>query len=61
MPPRVKITKEDIIKTALELVRVGGEGAINARSIAGALGSSTQPIFSNFSSMEELEKEIEGE
>ena len=58
MPPRVKITKEDIIKTALELVRGGGEGAINARSIAGALGSSTQPIFSNFSSMEELEKEV---
>lgn len=56
MPPKVKITKEDIIQTALELLRQNGDGAINARSIASALGCSTQPIFSNFSTMEELQK-----
>lgn len=54
MPPKIKVTKEDIIKTALELVRASGEQAINARAIASALSCSTQPIFSNFSSMEEL-------
>ena len=56
MPPKVKITKEDIIKTAIALVRKGGEGGINARAIAAALGCSTQPVFSNFSTMEELQK-----
>ncbi len=56
MPPKVKITKEDIIKTAVELVREGGEQGINARAIAAALGCSTQPIFSNFATMEELQK-----
>lgn len=58
MPPKVKVTKEDIIKTALEIVRSGGAEAINARSIAAELGCSTQPIFSNFSSMEELEEAV---
>lgn len=54
MPPKIKITKEAIINAALNLVRVVGEDAINARSIACALNCSTQPIFSNFSSMAEL-------
>lgn len=58
MPPKVKITKKDIIGTAVELVRANGEGAINARAIAGALNCSTQPIFSNFSTMEKLREEV---
>ena len=55
MPPKVKIAKEDIVKTAVELVRASGEQAINARSVAAALGCSTQPVFSNFSGMEDLQ------
>ncbi|MBQ3040026.1 MAG: TetR/AcrR family transcriptional regulator [Clostridia bacterium] len=58
MPPKVKITKKDIIETALDLIRKNGQESINARSIARALNCSTQPIFSNFSSMEELESEV---
>ena len=58
MPPKVKIAKEDIIKASLDLIRESGETTLNARSIASALGCSTQPIFSNFSSMEELEEEV---
>ena len=54
MPPRVKITKDDIIKTAVELVRENGAESLNARAIALALDCSTQPIFSNFKTMEEL-------
>ena len=54
MPPKVKIRKEQIVEAALELVREQGEGALNARSIAEKLGCSTQPVFSNFASMEEL-------
>ena len=58
MPPKVKIAKEDIIKTAVELVRFNGEQSINARAIATALNCSTQPIFSNFSTMDKLLKAV---
>ena len=58
MPPKVKVTKDDIIKIALEMCRKNGKEAINARSIAAALGCSTQPIFSNFKSMEELDESV---
>ena len=58
MPPKIKIQKQDIINIGLNLVREHGEAAINARSIATALQCSTQPIFSNFSSMEELKFEL---
>lgn len=58
MPPSVRITKEEIIKTAMELVRKNGEDAINARAIASALGCSTQPVFSNFASMVEVREAV---
>ena len=54
MPPRVKVTKEKIVEIALTIVRTEGEQALNARSIASMLNCSTQPVFSNFASMEEL-------
>ncbi len=57
MPPKVKITKEDILQTAIELVRENGVQAINARAIAASLHCSTQPIFSNFATMEDLQNE----
>ena len=55
MPPKVKITKEDIIKTAVELVRSNGAEALNARAVAAELNCSTQPVFSNFATMDELQ------
>ena len=58
MPPKVKVTKEEIINAALALVRENGTDAINARSIAASLACSTQPIFSNFATMEELQKDV---
>lgn len=54
MPPKVKVTREDIIKAAVSIARESGAQAINARNIAAILDCSTQPIFSNFSTMEEL-------
>ena len=56
MPPKVKITKEEIVKTAIDLIRSEGEEAVNARRIAAALGCSTQPVFSNFATMEALQQ-----
>ena len=58
MPPKVKITKEDIVKTAVALVRADGEQAINARAIAASLNCSTQPIFSNFATMDDLREAV---
>lgn len=54
MPPKFKITKEQIIESALDIVRREGSGAINARNVAKALGCSTQPVFSNFETMDKL-------
>lgn len=58
MPPKVKIRKSDIVSTAVNLVRRDGEQAINARNIANALNCSTQPIFSNFATMDDLRKAV---
>lgn len=58
MPPKVKITKEEIIESALELCRKNGAQSINARSVAASLQCSTQPVFSNFATMEELQQAV---
>ena len=60
MPPKIKITKEDIVRTALDIVRIHGVQAINARAIAAMLGCSTQPVFSNFATMDELRLAVAG-
>lgn len=54
MPPKVKTTKEDIINAAIDIVRKDGVEKLNARTIATLLSCSTQPIFSNFATMDEL-------
>ena len=54
MPPKVKITKENIIGAAIDIARQNGADSINARSLAAHLDCSTQPIFSNFVNMDEL-------
>ena len=54
MPPKVKVTKKEIINAALEIVRQQGMDALNARTVATRLQCSTQPVFSNFSGMEQL-------
>ena len=60
MPPKVKISKEDIVNKAIDVVRRDGDQAINARHLANLLECSTQPIFSNFSTMEELREAVLG-
>ena len=54
MPPKVRITREDIVDAAVDIVRKEGAEMLNARNVALALGCSTQPVFSNFSRMEDL-------
>lgn len=58
MPPHKKIAKEDIVSAALRMMKKHGEDALNARALASYIGCSTQPIFSNFATMEELKTEL---
>lgn len=54
MPPKVRITKAELVAAAVALVRAEGVQALNARRLAAALHCSTQPVFSNFATMEAL-------
>ena len=58
MPPKTRITKEEIVRTAVEITRKSGAEAVNAREIAKELCCSTQPVFSNFATMEELRRAV---
>ena len=54
MPPKIRVTKDDIISAAVEIVRGKGAQAINARAVAAELNCSTQPVYSNFATIDEL-------
>lgn len=58
MPPKPKVTRDIVLEAALGLLREEGMDAVNARNVAKKLGTSTQPIFSHFASMEELREAI---
>lgn len=58
MPPKVRITRDEILDTAIQLIRRDGVEACNARSVAAALHCSTQPVFSNFATMNELKQAV---
>ena len=58
MPPKIKVTREEIVCAAVDILRQSGSEAINARSLAEKLNCSTQPIFTNFSSMEEVLEDV---
>ncbi|MCM1263452.1 MAG: TetR/AcrR family transcriptional regulator [Butyrivibrio sp.] len=56
MPPRAKITKEMVVDAAFEVARADGIDNINARTVAGKLNCSTQPVMYHFATIEELKK-----
>ncbi len=58
MPPKQKLTKETIVAAAVEIVRNRGVDALNARELAKELQRSTQPIFSNFRTMDEVKEAV---
>lgn len=58
MPPKPKFTREEIVGTALDLVREKGIEALTARELGAKLGSSARPIFTVFRNMEELTNEV---
>ncbi|MBR6029372.1 MAG: TetR/AcrR family transcriptional regulator [Clostridia bacterium] len=58
MPPKAKFRKETIVSAALDVAREKGIEAVTAREVARALRVSVGPIFTWFSTMEELKAEV---
>ncbi len=58
MPPKIRFAREDIAAAALEIVREQGIEGVNARAVAARLGCSTQPLFREFESMEQIKDEV---
>lgn len=58
MPAKKVIYSESIIQAAVEVIRKKGENSLNAREIARELGCSTQPLYSVFANMREIEEAV---
>ena len=58
MPPKPKYTKEEIVNAAYELTREKGIDAVVAREVGKRLNTSSSPIFTAWSSMQELREEV---
>ena len=58
MAPKIKVTAEQLRAAGLNIVRQGGPQALNARAVAARLGCSTQPVFSNYATMEDLQRDV---
>ena len=54
MPPKPKFTREEVAKTAFDIVKKEGLSALTARELGSRLGTSARPIFTLFKSMEEV-------
>lgn len=58
MPPKVRFGREEILEAAFILTRKEGLKKLTARNIAKEAKSSTAPVYSCFTSMEEVKIEV---
>ena len=58
MAPKNKFTKKEMVAAALQVVRKRGIDGLTAKNIADELGTSTQPIFTCFGSMDVVKAEV---
>lgn len=56
MPPKPKLTKDEIASMALTLIREEGVEALTARELGKRLGVSSTPIFTVFRNMDEVKQ-----
>jgi AcrR family transcriptional regulator len=56
MPPRISFSRTDILNSALDVVRESGIESLTVRKVAEKMKGSTQPIYREFGTMEELEE-----
>lgn len=58
MPPKARISKEMVIEAGLGIVRREGLENLSARSVAAALGCSTQPVMYHYTAVSELKADV---
>lgn len=58
MPPKPKFTREEIVLAAYALMERRGMDAVVAREVGRELGSTSAPIFTCFTNMEELKTAV---
>ncbi len=58
MAPKNKFTREEMVEAALRVVRAKGIDGLTAKTLADELGTSTQPVFTAFGSMDAVRREV---
>ncbi len=58
MAPKNKFTKEEMVEAAMRVVRTKGIDGLTAKTMADELGTSTQPVFTAFGSMDTVRQEV---
>ena len=58
MPAKKRIFREDILAASVDVIRKWGPDGLSVRHIAQAMGASTQPIYSEFHSLEALKSAL---
>ena len=58
MAPKNKFSKEKMVEAALQVVRDKGIDGLTAKTLADELGTSTQPVFTAFGSMDAVRQEV---
>lgn len=58
MAPKNKFTKKEMIEAAMQVVRNKGIDGLTAKTMADELGTSTQPVFTAFGSMDTVRQEV---
>lgn len=58
MATKNKFTRQEMVAAALRVVRTKGIDGLIAKTLAAALGTSTQPIFTAFGSMDAVRQEV---
>lgn len=58
MSARKRIFKEDILSAGIRVIQKHGAEALTVRNIAGELGCSTQPIYSEFRNLDALKEAL---
>lgn len=58
MAPKNKFTREEMVAAAVRVVQKMGAAALTAKSLAEELGTSTQPVFTCFGTMDAAKSEV---
>ena len=59
MAPKNKFSREEMVDAALRVVRKKGIEALTAKALAEEVGTSTQPVFTCFNTMETVKHEVQ--